>query len=359
MTWRRSGWALGLCMAGCVEWARVDGATGDVPVVDRGTSADIAAVDAGTALDAPAVDGGPPDVAPPTDEGAAPDRVAIDVGTSDVATDRPVGVDLVDAGSPIDRPTTDAGPTDAGVDAPPPECTAGMTRPCYTGPSAAAGVGICTRGTQRCAGSVWATACEGEVMPRATEICGNGLDDNCSGTPDEGCAVTCAAGTSDCNGLVPDACEVVHATAKNACASATDLGTFCGDDSCGATAITCTGTSWRSVRSVTGVQAAWYRGRITDCSGSCGANVVGRLTLAVPPGVDYDLYVHRPCGSVVASSTAGGAGVTEQVTLSQPDGLTSTDSFDYVVEVRHRGGASCMPWTLSLEARANSATTCP
>jgi hypothetical protein len=67
-------------------------------------------------------------------------------------------------------------------------CTPGMMRTCYTGPAGTAGVGICRNGSQTCdASGNWPSTCSGEVLPRASETCGNGQDDNCNGTSDEGC----------------------------------------------------------------------------------------------------------------------------------------------------------------------------
>jgi hypothetical protein len=68
-------------------------------------------------------------------------------------------------------------------------CTPGESKPCYTGDPDLAGVGICAFGSQPCddAGEfgTWGD-CTGSVLPTA-EICGNGLDDDCNGTADDGC----------------------------------------------------------------------------------------------------------------------------------------------------------------------------
>ncbi len=55
--------------------------------------------------------------------------------------------------------------------------------------------GICAPGTQLCITGDWGI-CTGGVQPRASEICDNGLDDNCNGQTDEGCgpASLCADG---------------------------------------------------------------------------------------------------------------------------------------------------------------------
>ena len=66
-------------------------------------------------------------------------------------------------------------------------CTASSTRECYPGPRAEVGVGICRAGRQTCnaGGTAWG-ACTGAVGPM-TEVCGNGVDDDCDGMPDDGC----------------------------------------------------------------------------------------------------------------------------------------------------------------------------
>lgn len=64
-----------------------------------------------------------------------------------------------------------------------------LTRSCYTGPNGTVGVGPCHAGISTCAVGIWGT-CTGQVVP-VMEICGNGIDDNCNGTVDEGCVAAC------------------------------------------------------------------------------------------------------------------------------------------------------------------------
>ena len=64
-------------------------------------------------------------------------------------------------------------------------CLPGETQACYTGPAGTEGVGTCVGGLRTCldAGTGY-TLCEGEVTP-AAEVCANGSDEDCNGTPDD------------------------------------------------------------------------------------------------------------------------------------------------------------------------------
>lgn len=77
-------------------------------------------------------------------------------------------------------------------------CTVGATMSCYSGAAGTAGVGACRNGTRTCTAGPPAAfgPCAGEVVP-VTEVCSNGVDDDCDGTTDEGCTTmgpTCAMG---------------------------------------------------------------------------------------------------------------------------------------------------------------------
>jgi hypothetical protein len=74
---------------------------------------------------------------------------------------------------------------DGGVDGGlPPVCNPGETQSCYSGAAGTAGVGPCVAGNQTCGGDGQWKPCVDEVVP-AAEVCGNGIDENCNGTPDE------------------------------------------------------------------------------------------------------------------------------------------------------------------------------
>jgi len=83
----------------------------------------------------------------------------------------------------IDGEASDAVPIDSS-----PLCQPEETRECAA-PSNPL-LGACRAGEQRCVAGAWETTCAGEVLP-LTEICGNGLDDDCDGMTDEGCVEDC------------------------------------------------------------------------------------------------------------------------------------------------------------------------
>ncbi len=64
-------------------------------------------------------------------------------------------------------------------------CTTGATRGCPL-------PGLCAAGVQRCIASLWADC---TIAPE-TEVCGNEADEDCDGTPDEGCS--CAVAQRAC-----------------------------------------------------------------------------------------------------------------------------------------------------------------
>ncbi|HIN85357.1 MAG TPA: hypothetical protein EYN06_02670, partial [Myxococcales bacterium] len=77
-----------------------------------------------------------------------------------------------------------------------------LKRGCYAGPSATLAYGECSLGARSCIQGSY-SVCESQVMPVA-EIC-NGLDDDCDGVTDEGCA--CADGATQPCGSDQGSCE--------------------------------------------------------------------------------------------------------------------------------------------------------
>jgi hypothetical protein len=74
-------------------------------------------------------------------------------------------------------------------------CYPGDMLNCYTGPSNTRNVGVCKGGIRTCndQGTGFGP-CVGEIVP-TSEVCGDGLDNNCNGKIDDGCP-ECLAGQS-------------------------------------------------------------------------------------------------------------------------------------------------------------------
>ena len=102
-------------------------------------------------------------------------------------------------------------------------------QPCYSGPAATLGKGICQGGKRDCVGGSWG-ACAGDVTPQ-TETCGDGVDNNCNGIVDDGCSPCVPSGDEVCDGVDNDCDGIIDEGVRNACggcgmAAATDT---CGD----------------------------------------------------------------------------------------------------------------------------------
>ena len=65
-------------------------------------------------------------------------------------------------------------------------CEPGAAEGCYSGPPGTEGVGECIGGSMTCSEQGAYGPCVGEVTP-TQELCGNGLDDDCDATADDGC----------------------------------------------------------------------------------------------------------------------------------------------------------------------------
>ncbi len=154
----------------------------------------------------------------------------------------------------------------------------------------------------------------------------------------------CDSGWANCDGNAVNGCEASLSTYANACGSATNLGSKCGDMTSG---FLCPSTSWSTLATRNGRGGYWYSATIEECSGCC-TDLHARVTLTVPAGVNYDLYVYQPCGTLMAHST-NGEGATDQVTVTgNDDCLLDNDSFTIQIEVRFVSGSSCENWTLAV-----------
>ncbi len=172
-------------------------------------------------------------------------------------------------------------------------CTIDAAEVCYRGPAGTQTSGRCRPGSRRCnalvrpdgtLSSVWGV-CLGQALPGAAEICGNRIDDNCSGMVDEACAPDCAAGTIRCAGR----CIDVRSDVMNcgACGNVCAAGQAC-------------------------------------ANGVCVGNGLLRITMVWSVPGDMDLHVVPPCGqeiSFLATNRCGGQLDRDDTTTTGPENV--------------------------------------
>lgn len=224
-------------------------------------------------------------------------------------------------------------------------CTAGACSP------------TCSEGFANCDGNV-NDGCERSIRTNTDcAACGVGCSrTNASATCNTGtCRIaTCTSGFADCDGVDSNGCELAHGSASNACATATDLGAYCADENygCGAFNLSCCDASLFTFVRRSGRTSRWFRARANECSNAVACSGILRhlVTLVPPANTDYDLYVYSACGALLGSSTGAGS-ATETVEVTRNDSPSTSESFDYWVEVRFFAGSSCDDWDLTIRGR--------
>lgn len=213
---------------------------------------------------------------------------------------------------------------DGSVDEDCPCTPEGMLDPCDTD---RAGVGICRAGNRVCTAEGW-TGCLDSVVARAEECNADLRDENCDGTVDEGCECingttrrcgndigrcqsvlqTCVAGawprrcedqagvvnptTEICNGGIDDDCD---GQTDEGCACTNGTTRPCGTDvgACEAGSQTCNSGAWSTCVGAVGPTTELCNGRDDDCDG-------------VPDNADLDIAgVGAVCGTDTGLCTRG------------------------------------------------------
>lgn len=96
----------------------------------------------------------------------------------------------------------------------------------------------------------------------------------------------------------------------------------------------------------------WYQFYATDAANSCGGYL--RVRLAVPTGVDYDVYLYStPTGSCSATTLlVAGVSASGDEDQRWNEQCTVSDEGWYLVRVKRYAGATCSePYTLTVDAR--------
>jgi SdrD B-like protein/putative metal-binding protein len=211
-------------------------------------------------------------------------------------------------------------------------CVPGATAACYSGLPDTEDVGTCASGVHTCnvSGTAY-DACVGEVTPVA-ETCGDGLDNDCDGTADDGCVCVpgsaavcyngpagtagvgaCVAGVQTCNPF---------GTGYGACiGDITPLAEVCGDgvdnDCDGVTDEGCIGDrAWRDL-DVDGIQDAGEPGlagatfTLRDSATGAAVEITvsdasGAYFFSGVPAGSYFVEVFAPTGFAITGLDQGG-----------------------------------------------------
>lgn len=144
---------------------------------------------------------------------------------------------------------------------------------------------------------------------------------------------SCNSGYANCDGSSSNGCEVLLNYNYGSCGGSVSLGQVCGDENC-----------TEAPYYAHGYGEAWYKVSVKECSNWINS-LYFKATLSMPSGMDYDLYLYGPCGTLLKQSE-NGAGVTETIKYSWGDSYGSDDTRWMYLEVKYFSGSNCGQWQL-------------
>jgi hypothetical protein len=238
-------------------------------------------------------------------------------------------------------------------------CIPGDFLYCYSGSPATLNVGTCKAGTRTCAAEATFGGCVGEVTPAAQDACNN-TDGNCDGTVNGGCS--CVIGQMLSCGVGACARSVSCTTGHETCTPGSPVTEICSngiDDNCnGQVDEGCA----LPLGSACTVNSMCMSGNCVDgyccntsCAGTCQAcNLAGSIgTCApVPAGTDpqNECPAEAPCGFTGMCSGSSSCAYYSSGTTYAPASCSGSiysfaDMCNGLGGVNDGGSVSCAPYT--------------
>jgi hypothetical protein len=163
------------------------------------------------------------------------------------------------------------------------------------------------------------------ALANATESCSTGTCE----------VIECSSGYCDQNGSDVDGCEN-DLDLNPSCSSYTHLGTVPGDGS--------------GSKQISGSGEAWYRVYVSETSSAVLPNDLEvDVTLEVPTGEDYDIYVLRDsCSGSSSWGSYAGPGTNESVRTCKDDTLSGNNGHYIYIKVIMWEVRTCALYTLTV-----------
>lgn len=255
-----------------------------------------------------------------------------------------------------------------------------LSQPCYTSSLATRNVGVCQDGVQTCSFGQWGN-CIGQILP-SDEIC-DGKDNDCDKQVDEGdlcqggiccagicCMIphanescsnntcimnSCLSEYANCDNSTVNGCETNLAAVTENCSNAKSLDPGVCADMYGG--LLCLSQVKATGPTLSAFGSRWVKIEVTECNDGCITDLKFGATLSMPCEVDYELYLYRSCGQLVASATGPASCIENSTskTRSRSVNWTIFDTFGYDdsqffwIYIKYLSGSTCSKWTLNTQ----------